>query len=214
MKKFVVILSILFIVACSSPPQELLDEQEIGEAIAGTLTAMPLQPTATMADEITPEVSPTPSNTPEPTSTPEPANTPTEKPPPSPAQNIEEIKEGIMESMIGALESTDEIDAVTLARIVDGVIEIEARAHYHSKDSQPDVSYQAIRLLAEIFGDQSPDTLYKFTGTDNFAINLLTFSADGDYPYSSFTDLPTIQQVLKRAISYEEWVAAANAGFR
>lgn len=216
-----ILLGVIILVSCTAPADELLSEEDMAQAIAGTLTSMPPQPTPTedkaaetKAAEETKSAGFQATMDAIPNRTPKPSATPTKRPTPSPTPDIEIIREEVLESMVKALEAMKEVDAVTLARFVDGVIEIEVRTFYFTKDSQPDISYQIIRGLSTVFGDQKPETLYKLVGADSFLIQILSYSADGDYPYESFTDLETIQKVFDRTMSYDEWVAASNAGFK
>jgi hypothetical protein len=47
-----------------------------------------------------------------------------------------------------------------------------------------------------------------------FTIDLTTYSIMNEYRFKSATDYEALTQITDRAMSYEEWVAVANAGFR
>jgi hypothetical protein len=84
-----------------------------------------------------------------------------------------------------------------------------------SKDAQPNVTFEAIEALADIFGQMSEDQALNFvTGKpQHFSILLITYSADQDYKYSSLTYYDTLVQLYNKRITYDEWVKAAGAAF-
>lgn len=204
----------LVLAACAAPPQT-----STPEVITVFVTATP-KPTEedkmqlTMAAGQTQNAIWQATQDARPTITPRPSKTPTARPTPTPAPDIEEVRAGVLENVVGGLLSIYDVEEINLARLVDGVMDIEVRTTFISQAHQPDVSYVIIQFLSEIFGKQDNETINKYTGTDHFAVKLVTYSSGGDYPYESFTELETLHQIYNRTISYEEWVTAANAEFR
>lgn len=198
MNKYIPLIAILvacMLVSCGS------SEAEVATSVAQTMEAQPTE-TATVAPSAT--------NTQEPTSPPAPTDTE------SSPQTVEEIGRELLDLTTEFVEGVDGVEAVNLMRFKDGSLDIELRTMWASKDRQPDVSFDVIRLIAEGFiqGGFSESGLLKLTGGDSFSVHLVTYSTDGDYRYESETDYETLQQLESLAISYDEWVAAANAGFR
>lgn len=191
----VIFLIACMLVSCGS------SEAEIATSVAQTMEA---QSEEEAAQE------PTATNTQEPTSPPAPTNT--EEAP----QTAEDIGKELLELTAQFVEDVYGVEAVNLIRFKDGRLEIELRTKWASRDRQPDVSFDVIRLIAEGFikGGFSETDLLKLTSGDSFSVYLVTYSTDGDYRYESETDFETLQQLDDLAISYDEWVAAANAGFR
>jgi hypothetical protein len=113
------------------------------------------------------------------------------------------------------LENLEDVYAVTTVRPGNESLEIELRTRWVSRDNQPDVSYEAIRLLANVFGSASEDLDLMFVSgnPEHFSILLTTYSVDGKYKYSSLTYYDTLVKIYNKQITYEEWVNEANAGF-
>lgn len=191
----------------SSPPADLVQT-----AVAGTIAA---QPAATEAPTLEPSstLPPPPTNTPEPTATPKPTNTPSQ-----PSKSVEDVQKDIIGLITKYLESGELlIEKVAVVRFGDpGVFEIEVNNAMMARDNQPDLSYDMIAALAKMFidGGLTRDKAITLGGGDDFVIRITTYSADGNYRYQSDTNYETLEKIYNKQISYEEWVAAANADFR
>jgi hypothetical protein len=160
MEKIIFLLGITVLVACSSSPTtELLDEGGVETAISGTLAAITPwlietedKMQLTMAAGQTQNASYQATKEARPTNTPRPTSVPTEKPTLAPTENIEELRAGILRTLVDGLLSMYDVEEVNLARLVDGVLEIEVRTVYASQGNQPDISYLIIKFISEIFG--------------------------------------------------------------
>lgn len=197
MKRKWMIAIVLLISACSSVTTS---QSEIQTAIAQTEAAKP-SPTITVkpAKEVTATAEPTKTATP--TATPE-------------IQNIEELRDEFLRVTVEALESLDDIQAVTVARIGGGILEIEIRTVWASKDRQPDVSYLLINAyFATAFKDWAQSDVENLFDGPNPIIRVVSYSSEGSYKYQSMTNWITLMKLANRQITYEEWLIAANAGF-
>ena len=191
--------SVAATVAAALPPQQAQVSQAVPQPTDNTA------PTATQG----PTSTPLPTNTPAPTKTVGPTETP--------AKSREQIRLEFAQLWIDVLEeNVDDVEVVTMSRINNGRLEIELRTIWASQDSQPDISYDAIQIIAEILigSKMSRETAAEIVGGDEFSVYLVTYSTDGDYQYESTTNYDTLVQVGNRSISYNEWVTASNAGFR
>jgi hypothetical protein len=102
-----------------------------------------------------------------------------------------------------------------MVRFANNRFEIEIKTRWASQDRQPDVSYKIVQFFAAIFVDNfAADVAAKLADSDKFSLYLVTYSTDGDYRYESTTDYDTLVKLNNHVISYDEWVAASNAGFR
>ena len=189
------ILIAFMLVSCGS------SEAEIATSVAQTLEAQSTE---------------TPLHTPTATSTQEPMNPPTPTNTEAVPQTAEEISREFLELITEFIEDVDGVESVNLMRFKEGRLDIELRTKWTSRDRQTDVSFDVIRLIAVglIQGGFSEAELLKLAGGDSFSVHLVTYSTDGDYRYESDTDFETLRQLDALAISYDEWLAAANAGFR
>jgi len=79
---------------------------------------------------------------------------------------------------------------------------------------QPDVSWKVITKLAGVSAGFSTTGRTRLTGSEEFVIELTTYANGGGYRYISSTDFRTQVGLTARTVGYEEWVDAANAGFR
>jgi hypothetical protein len=93
--------------------------------------------------------------------------------------------------------------------------EIELKTTYASKKYQPNVSFEVIQTLADIFDQAPKDKALNFvTGKpSHFSILLTTNSNDGDYKYSSLTSYDTLVKLANKQITYDELVTEAGAAF-
>ncbi|KKM08430.1 hypothetical protein SY88_23870 [Clostridiales bacterium PH28_bin88] len=123
------------------------------------------------------------------------------------------IKDGIEALLMTFLEQ--DINIINLIRIEEDIIQVELKTKRYVRDSQPDISYKVVQQIATFAGlwekENSP---LKNLFPDGFNLSLLTYSAEGNYPYDSFTNFETLLDVDKKNISYQEWVELANAGFK
>ena len=218
---YLVIFAIL-LTSCSSTPSA----DTIATSVAGTVAAQqpiqqvsspnvsqPIDTTAPIATQ-GPTVTPKPTNTPRPTNTHAPTRTPTA------TKDIEQsradftfiitaiLQEGIKEGVL-------DIDSVDTVRIANGRLEIEVKTKWASQDHQPIVSRDIVQIvLAELVDNYTAEEAANLVGSDEFSANLVTYSTDGDYRYESTTNYDTLVQIKNKSITYDEWVAASNAGFR
>jgi hypothetical protein len=207
MKKFILLTCCIFLLVGCQPSAE-----DIEKAIAQTQEADQSKETSTQIPVATPEDTLiVPTFTSQPTITKQPTAQPTKTSTPDVDTLIEDLIVDISDVI---LEYTD-VESITTIRKGSKSFEIEVRTMYASKDRQPDVSFQIIKLLAEIFGDVDEDRLINLVegDTPHFSVSLTTYSVDGDYKYSSLTYYDSFQKLFKKQITYEEWVEVAGAGF-
>jgi hypothetical protein len=152
-----------------------------------------------------------PTAIPQPTDTPKPASTP--KPTPALAIDVKEFRKKLIDAVVADVSGYEGVQNVTVARLNNGVLEIELKTRWASQDSQPDVSFTVIRALAVSFAPLDRDTL-EYVAGGPFQIHLTTYSADGNYPYHSVSDWETLNNLATKGISHEEWVTAAGAAFK
>lgn len=137
---------------------------------------------------------------------------------PTATNTNEDFDEFFREGFVAILETLleDDIEMVNLARIRDNVFEIEVKTRWAAKDNQPDVSYKIIQYAAIYISAiiTNDDETWKRRFPNGMVLDLLTYSTDAKYPYQSTTDLTTLLEIEKKSISYQEWIEAANAGFK
>lgn len=136
---------------------------------------------------------------------------PSKTPEPDFEATVVAIRENLCKVVI-SLEGDIGIERVNLCKIEGGILSIELRTDHYSRDSQPDVSFDLIQILAEL-GDVSKDRFERVLDGPDPRIQIVTYSADGGYKYASVTDYETLIRLYKRSISYDEWIDAAGAGF-
>ncbi len=210
MRYIFVAIAILSLVACTpAPATPSVDMTQT--AVAQTLVAQPTQVNSPIPESTNtkPVSTPNLTNTPRPTDTEIPTST----------QSIEEIRQKFLEMTIEFLErgeGMEDIESVSLVRFGEpGLLEIEVKSEYASRDRQPELSYTIISFLATALGGGlERESLLKLGGGDDFTIHITTYSTNGDYRYQSDTNYETLMKVKNKQISYVEWVAAANAEFR
>ena len=212
----VIVVALIYLVtACSSqPPIPESTNTHVAEVVQPTETPPP-QPTNT----------PEPINTllPEPTDIPTPTETLTIEPtatvdPQALREVAEKGRKEFIELTTNFLENgegLEEIEKINLLRFNDaGVLEIEILAVYSSQDNQPFISYKIIAWLATAWTPLPEDYFNLISGGESFAVQITSYSSDGDYPYQSVTNYETLQLLENKEISYEEWVSASNGGFK
>lgn len=207
-----VLLSIFILAGCATATS--IPTIDIELALQQTLTA---QPTDTNIPTLlppthTPILLPTSSPTRKvvPTSTIKPTET-------NDINTIEEVQDEFVELVIRMLEDdvVEDIESVTLVRLNDdGVLEIELKSRWASRDSQPDLSFTIISWFAHVFSELTEESYYKLANGHDFIFSLTTYSTDGDYRYKSETNVELLQKLFQKKVSYEEWVQEANAGFQ
>jgi len=185
-----VLVLMLLLVACAP------SVSQIQTAVAKTQAALP---TITLT------------NTQEPTPTSIPTKLPTITVPPQ----VQKTLDAILVDIAAMLKIAEGVDSVTTIRPGNDSLEIELKTMWASKDMQPNVSFEAIQLLALVFGNASESKALNFvTGNpQHFSILLTTYSVDGEYKYSSLTYYDTLIKLYNKRITYDEWVNEAKAGF-
>ena len=138
---------------------------------------------------------------------------------PTPTLSIEEHRQNVLNEIIKYLENKDnifEVESVSAVRFnAPGILEIEVKTIYSAQKNQPDISYRIISNLSPVFIDSiKKERLFWLGGGDDFVIHITTYSSDGHYRYQSDTNYETMEKIKNKQISYEEWIAASNAGFR
>ncbi|MBA4383462.1 MAG: hypothetical protein C0410_01880 [Anaerolinea sp.] len=201
-KIFLVLIVLTLLVGCSSAPSVAELQQTVQVYVKATVDSLPTQ---------TPNI-PTqapPTKTPEPTATIQPTSTPL---------SSEELSKQFNEITKTFLAGFEDIESINLIRGVNGVLQIEVKCMWASRDRQPPLSYELIKGFAESFFQSqgfSESDLARFTnGTDKFSVEITTYSTDNDYKYHSITDYQTLEKVYNSAITYDEWITLAQAGFK
>lgn len=208
-----ILLTSLFITGCSTEPSE----NAINTAIAQTQAAQTTLTQSVAAFTATPEPSSTPTgtSTTEPTNTFTPIPTNTTLPTHTPTLTIEERRLQFTQIMATAiLELVADVESVSMARIENDRFEVELQTRWASRDRQPAVSYDVIRLIAGLMANVPADELTILMDDSLFSVYLVTYSTDGEYRFMSTTDYDTLKRINDLAISYEEWLDLSNAGFR
>jgi hypothetical protein len=139
---------------------------------------------------------------------------PTRRPTATPERTMEDWQSEMAEAIISDLEGFSDVERVNLVRWDEGLLEIEVQTQWASRDNQPEVSWTIIATFAEPLADMSEGQRMALTGSEDLTVKLTTYSTDGDYRYRSETDFSTLVKLKNRSMSYDEWVQAANAGFR
>ena len=202
---------ILFMVACSSSPDESSVQTAVAETLSVEIANLTIKDTS-IDSEPPPTLTLSPTNTQQPTPTPKPTSKPTETPV---ALTREDVHAEFTKIIIETLEDIDDIELINLVRFDEnGILEIEFSTIWASDDSQPDASYLAIKFLAALFSMIDQEDARKLTGGPGLSIHIVTYSSNGNYRYESLTPFDVLQQIEQKKISYDEWVKAANAGFR
>jgi hypothetical protein len=215
---YCLILIAFLLVACSREPSGA----SVGTAISLTLTARSLSFQSAASTTNTPE--PIATNTSRPPITHAPTYTqrptlvvthrPTVTSTPTMTNEQKRIEFANLVTEFVPQEVSD-IERFNMVRVDNNILEIEVMTIWASQDSQPIVSYDIVQYLAEVFKDSLSHTLaYSVFGGDDYSIHLVTYSTNGDYRYESTTNNNTLMQVANHSISYDEWIAASNAGFR
>lgn len=170
-------------------------------------------------------------DTPEPaaTRTPRPTRTitatvtfqPTRTPKPTMTSTATMTNEDAAETLKGGIEAmieimlADDIETINLIRFNDNELQIELKNRWSSRDMQPDISYKAIQWISTFTTRwEEGDSSWRRAFPDGFSVDLQTYSATGGYPYHSYTTFQTLRDVNEKKISYQEWVEAAQAGFK
>jgi hypothetical protein len=192
--KHLVLLIVLLASACAPSAEDI--QSTVQASIAQTETA---RPTATKTTK--------PTNTPKPTATKRP--TPTKTPAPS----MDELRQGLLDALVSDLGNIFDVESVSVVRFNDGALEIELKTIWASKDHQPDVSWELIQVLAPVFAEANEKTVNTLAGGP-FVLALTTYATDGDYRYQSSTDYDTLQKIASKSMSHDEWIVAAEAGFK
>lgn len=201
----VLVCSVFLLVGCQP------SAEDIERAIAQTQAALPPTSTSTQV--------PLATNTPRPTATARATSTSTKEPTALPTNTSTPDSVKIIEKVIADLSDLllnyADVSSITTIRRGELSFEIEAKTKYSSQSNQPDVSFQIIRMLAEIFAPLGEGKALNFVKGDpeHFSISLTTYSEDGDYKYFSQTDFDTLVNLYKKQITYEEWVIESGAGF-
>ena len=118
------------------------------------------------------------------------------------------------EAIISDLEGWDDVKRVNLVRWTEQGVQIELQTIWASRDNQPDVSWDIVSIFSGVFADWDEALRVALTGSETFTMKLVTYSTDGGHRYVSETDFDTLVNVNNRTLGYQEWVRAANAGFR
>lgn len=145
------------------------------------------------------EVTPKPSPTPEPIS----------------YEDYADWRNEVADTFIRGVETLGDVERVNLVRFLEGVMEVELNTKWASRDSQPEVTWAVVTGLASVAEDDM-DIAWrkKAVDSEDFTLLLRTYSTNGDYRYQSETDYDTLMKLANRSMSYDEWVEAANAGFK
>jgi hypothetical protein len=207
-----IVLSLILLSGCA---QSQPSSNTIETAIAQTQNAEPnLTEKPTQTKTTIPTATSTNTPLPKPSNTLAPTATNTKQ------MSVEEFRQELVNQTKAILENgqgLEEVEAINLVRIGEsGGLEIEFRTRYASRDNQPAVTYKVIQFFSSAFVNgfhRDVSGVEKLTGGP-FVLRITSYSTDGDYRYQSETDWGTMVKVADQAISYDEWVSAANAGFR
>jgi len=207
MKKTILFLLVLILLVACGPT-----EADIQQAIEETQAAAP---TAEPTKNIEPTEEPTKKPTRKPSPTYRPTNT-FSAPLPTNTPNVQSIVnktiEGLQELILGFTDT----ESINMIRPGKEAFEVEVKTMWASKDSQPDVSFEIVKVLADVFGQTTEYQLLNFIDgeVDKFSVIITTYSTDGDYKYQSQTYYDTLIKLYNKRITYEEWVQESNAGFK
>ena len=182
---------------------------EMGMPLYPDLSAIPTKDL--QADE-TKEASIAPTLTPQPTAFQQATTAPTRT---LIASEVDAIRQVFLATTLEYLAKLEDVGNVNLLRFKDDVaLEIELKLKWASKDMQPIASYNAILMLSGAFCSKDGKQLLTRMNIMDPSIDITTYSSEGGYRYKSTTSFETLQKICNKTISYEEWVAEANAGFR
>jgi hypothetical protein len=197
---FFVIAIFTFLVSCSSAPKQETMTMETALVKAGTQVAIQEFAKETIMSQVsltqTAEVTPIPIVTP---------------------TNLLSREEQIAKTNIDIgkmLELIPGVATVNLVRSENGLLDIELQSSFASKDYQPQLSYETIKLISVMCGGITEEKMNNFTDGSRTIIRIVTLSSMGDYRYVSETDFPTCVRISKKQISYDEWKELAKADFR
>ncbi len=153
-------------------------------------------------------------STPAATATPEPTATNTAIPA-TPTRTIEERQRMLFDFLTGQT-FLDYVgaEAANVARFANGAIELEYRTRWSAQTNQPDVSYRIVQEIGDVVKGWSPEVARVLFGDPDFRVNLTTYSSLGNYRYQSSTTFTVLRQVGQKALTYQEWLTASQAGFR
>ena len=209
MKKIIVCLALILFVITGCQPSEEVIQQAIAETEAAKPTETQIPPTQ-IPTKTTTETTP-PNSTPEPTLTYTPTIEPTDTVSPQDITNT--LLDGVEILVLEMAE--DDVHGFNLKRMNENVMEIELKTRWASKNSQPNVSYVVVQWIS-FFANSLLDSESNFKNIypDGFDLSLTTYSVDGDYKYSSYSDFDTLLKVYNKSISYDEWVQLTSAGFK
>jgi hypothetical protein len=193
--------------SCSGQPSDEAIQTALAETQDSQMATIALQKTNTPTETETPV--PTETETPMPTETSRPTKTLTSTP------DQEELIQELIDSLVEVIETYTDVESVTTIRKGDESFEIEVKTLWASKDRQPSVSFQIIQVLADVFGGTTEAKALNFVknNPEHFSVLLTTYSAGGDYKYSSLTYYDTLVKLKNKQITYDEWVADSGAGF-
>lgn len=196
----VAITLVVVLAACAQPDPEIVEvtrEVEVPQTVEVTREV-----TRIVEETVEVEVVVTPTPTPAPPAT------------ATPERTTEDWQSEMGEAIISDLEGWDDVQRVNLVRWSQEGVEIELHTVWASRDNQPEVSWDIVSVLSEVWADMTEGQRVNLTGSEDFTMRLVTYSTDGDYRYVSETDFDTLVKVNNRSMGYEEWIQAANAGFR
>jgi hypothetical protein len=123
------------------------------------------------------------------------------------------IRQQALRAAADALSNVADISDVPAIQFRDGTLQIEIKTTWPGRIRQAAVSYTVVRVVAERLAKFDREQLEAASGSP-FAINLTTYSSEGEYRFRSVTDWETVQKLASNSISYEEWVVLADGGFR
>lgn len=202
MKK-IILLSLVFILLAGCGPTEADIQQAIEETQAAAPTIEPTDPNQ-----------PTKEPTRKPTPTYRPTNT-FSAPLPTKTPSAESIVNNTIEGLKELILVYSDTESITVIRPGKEAFEIEVKTMWASKDSQPDVSFEIIKIVAEVMGTATETQLLYFIDgyAEKFSVIITTYSTDGDYKYQSRTYYDSLIKLYNKQITYDEWVQESNAGF-
>lgn len=96
----------------------------------------------------------------------------------------------------------------------DGDLQLEFRTSFASQTNQPDVSWQVTQLIAALSQSWSTAFTSAVFGSEDWGVQITTYSNLGNYRYQSRSTLDLLKQVYSKSVTYQEWLAASGAGFK
>jgi hypothetical protein len=100
--------------------------------------------------------------------------------------------------------------------VEDGTVSFEAKTSFESADTIRLTAYQMVRSFSNlsIYGEDE-DILADITGTENYSIEMLVFSADESTVFYSLTGKDAIDQIrADQSFGYSDWAELADAELR